>query len=42
MNNDAPTIVQRMWNYCNLAAEIVEELEAALGQFRAIAEDVNE
>ncbi len=30
------------WNYCNLAAEIVEELEAALEQFRAIAEDVSE
>lgn len=60
MTTESTTIVQRLWNYCNvlrdesleetanlpdpdvLAAEIVDDLEAALEQFRAIAEDLGE
>ena len=56
---DASTLVQKLWNYCNvlrddaladsdilpapeiIAQEIVDDLEAALEQFRLIAGDLN-
>jgi type I restriction enzyme M protein len=59
MNTQSSTIVQRLWNYCNvlrddlledsadlpdpdvLAAEIVEDLRAALDQFGNIASEVS-
>jgi type I restriction enzyme M protein len=51
---NSSTIVQRVWNYCSLedsanlpdpdvlAAEIVEDLQAALAQFAAIAEELGD
>ena len=58
MTTASATIVQRLWNYCNvlrdktledsaslpdldvLATEIVQDLQAALAQFAAIAADL--
>jgi hypothetical protein len=33
-------IVQKLWNYCNVLRD-VEDLEAALEQFREIVGDLN-
>jgi hypothetical protein len=40
MANASSTIVQKLWNYCNIQRGLPTDLEAALEQFSEIAADL--